>query len=94
MLRINEGENNSVEIGQKYYLFFHRPADVEKLAFLVWKAHDGEEKRWLYLSALGMTKQIISKNKRNKFVGSDFVYEEVSGRNLDLDIHSLEKKRG
>jgi len=34
-------------------------------------------------------RRIAATDKRNSFVGSDFFYEDVSGRNIDLDEHEL-----
>ena len=75
--------------GQKYYVYFQRPADVNKMAFLVWKYLDRDDDRWLYLPALDLVKRIAAADKRTSFVGSDFFYEDVSGRSIDLDIHKL-----
>lgn len=76
---------------QKYYVYFQRPADVNKMVFMVWKHVDGDDDRWLYLPALDLVKRIASKEKRTSFVGSHFYYEDVSGRNIDADVHELTK---
>ncbi len=74
---------------QKYYVYFHRPADVNKMVFVVWKHIDRDDDRWLYLPALDLVKRIASKEKRTSFVGSHFFYEDVSGRNISADVHEL-----
>jgi outer membrane lipoprotein-sorting protein len=74
---------------QKYYVYFHRPADVNKMVFMVWKHLGRDDDRWLYLPALDLVKRIASKEKRTSFVGSDFLYEDVSGRNINDDTHEL-----
>ncbi len=74
---------------QKFYIYFQRPADVNKMVFIVWKHLDKDDDRWLYLPALDLVKRISSTEKRTSFVGSDFFYEDVSGRNLDEDTHEL-----
>jgi outer membrane lipoprotein-sorting protein len=74
---------------QKYYVYFHRPADVNKMAFMVWKHVDKDDDRWLYLPALDLVKRIASKERRTSFVGSHFFYEDVSGRNINADAHEL-----
>jgi len=76
---------------QKYYVYFHLPADVNKMVFMVWKHVDREDDRWLYLPALDLVKRIAATEKRTSFVGSDFFYEDVSGRNITDDSHVLEK---
>jgi len=74
---------------QKFYVYFHRPADVNKMVFLVWKHIDREDDRWLYLPALDLVKRIAATDKRTSFVGSNFFYEDVSGRSLTEDKHEL-----
>ena len=77
---------------QKYYVYFHLPADVNKMVFVVWKHVKSDDDRWLYLPALDLVKRISSTEKRTSFVGSDFFYEDVSGRNINDDIHELVKE--
>ena len=74
---------------QKFYVYFHRPADVRKMAFLVHKHINGEDDRKLYLPALDLAKPIASSEERTSFAGSHFFYEDVSGRNKDEDTHEL-----
>ncbi len=75
---------------QKFYVYFHRPADVNKMVFMVWKHTDGrDDDRWLYLPALDLVKRIAASDERTSFVGSDFFYEDVSGRNIAEDQHEL-----
>ncbi len=74
---------------QKFYVYFQRPADVAKMVFMVHKHLDRDDDRWLYLPALDLVKRIAASDKRTSFVGSDFFYEDVSGRQIDLDTHEL-----
>jgi Outer membrane lipoprotein-sorting protein len=74
---------------QKYYVFFHRPADVNKMVFMVYKYLNRDDDRWLYLPALDLVKRIAATDKRTSFVGSDFFYEDVSGRSIEDDDHEL-----
>ena len=74
---------------QKFYLYFQQPPDVNKMSFLVWKHLQADDDRWLYLPALDLVKRVASSDKRTSFVGSDFFYEDVSGRNIDDDEHEL-----
>jgi len=76
---------------QKFYVYFHRPADVNKMAFLVWKHVGKDDDRWLYLPALDLVKRIAASDERTSFVGSDFFYEDVSGRGIEEDKHELLK---
>lgn len=75
---------------QKFYVFFTRPADVRNMAYLVWKHGDGrDDDRWLWLPSIGRVNRIAPGDKRTSFVGSDFVYEDVSGRDPNDDHHEL-----
>lgn len=76
---------------QRYYVYFRRPADVNKTAFLVWKDPGKSDDRWLYLPALDLVKRVSSADKRTSFVGSNFFYEDVSGRAVGDDLHTLVK---
>lgn len=74
---------------QQFYVYFERPSDVRKMAFLVHKHIDRDDDRWLYLPALDLVKRIAASDKRTSFVGSNFFYEDVSGRGVDEDVHEL-----
>lgn len=74
---------------QKFYLYFQAPADVNKMSFLVHKHLDRDDDRWLYLPDLDLVKRIAAADKRTSFVGSHFLYEDVSGRNVTADRHEL-----
>ncbi len=74
---------------QKFYVYFEEPADVRKMAYLVWKHVDKDDDRWLYLPALDLVKRIAASDKRTSFAGSHFFYEDVSGRSLEADTHEL-----
>ena len=74
---------------QKTYVYFHRPADLNKTAFLVWKNPGKADDRWLYLPALDLVKRIADSDKRTSFVGSHFFYEDVTGRDINDDVHVL-----
>ncbi|MCB9091437.1 MAG: outer membrane lipoprotein-sorting protein [Halobacteriovoraceae bacterium] len=87
ILRLNTGKNKDGK--QKFYVYFKRPSDVKKMAFLVWKQINQEDDRWMYFPSLDLVKRIAGADKRTSFVGSDFFYEDVSGRNIDADKHEL-----
>jgi hypothetical protein len=56
---------------------------------MVWKHVGSDDDRWLYLPALDLVKRIAATDERTSFVGSDFFYEDVSGRNPIEDTHEL-----
>ena len=74
---------------QFYYIYFRRPGDIKKTAFLVHKHPGSDDDRWLYLPALDQVKRISAGDKRTSFVGSNFFYEDISGRALSADRHEV-----
>jgi len=74
---------------QMFYVYFKKPNDVKGMVFMVHKHIDRDDDRWLYLPALDLVKRIAASDKRTSFVGSDFFYEDVSGRGLNEDEHKL-----
>ncbi|MBN2707365.1 MAG: outer membrane lipoprotein-sorting protein [Deltaproteobacteria bacterium] len=74
---------------QKFYVYFKQPSDVKGMVFMVHKFVDRDDDRWLYLPALDLVRRIAAADKRTSFVGSDFFYEDVSGRSLSEDEHRL-----
>ncbi|MBI4861320.1 MAG: outer membrane lipoprotein-sorting protein [Candidatus Riflebacteria bacterium] len=70
---------------QKYFLYVHEPGDVRRTAFLVWKYPDRDDDRWIFIPAVNMTRRIAANDSRSSFVGSDFTYEDVSGRDISAD---------
>ncbi len=82
---------DNLDRNQKYYTFFQAPADVRKMTFMVHKHADIEkdDDRWLYMPSLDLVKRIAAGDKRTSFVGSDFLYEDISGRSPKDDSHEL-----
>lgn len=87
ILRKNVAEGGD----QKFFVYFSRPADVRNMTYLVWKHVGRDDDRWLYQPALDLVKRIAAGDKRTSFVGSDFLYEDVSGRGVEEDTHKLLK---
>ena len=87
-----DAKDESFTGDQKFYVYFKRPADVNKMVFMVWKHVDKDDDRWLYMPALDNVKRIAATDKRTSFVGSNFFYEDVSGRNPAEDTHTLKKE--
>ena len=74
---------------QDYVVLFSRPADLRGTVLLVNKHVDGDDDRWLYLPSLDLVRRIAAGDKRTSFVGSHFLYEDVSGRRIEDDRHEL-----
>ena len=62
---------------------FKYPADIRGTSFLVIEHPASEDERFLYLPALGRVRRIAGEEKQDSFVGSDFTYEDMGGRELD-----------
>jgi len=92
MLRLNAKTGGN----QKYFIYFHKPRDVKRMTFMVWKYPKKEDDRWIFIPAVDLIRRIAADDKRSSFVGSDFTYEDVSGRDADSDTHTLlrEEKLG
>jgi len=92
MLRKNDPAGRN----QRYFLFFHEPGDVRRTAFLVWKYPEKDDDRWVFIPANSMVRRVAASDSRSSFVGSDFTYEDISGRDLSADTHVLlrEEKLG
>lgn len=89
MLRKNFGEPGG---NQKYFIYFFQPVDVKDMTFMVSKHPPADADRWLFVPALNMVRRIAARDKSSSFVGSDFSYEDVSGRNIEDDTHTLMKE--
>ena len=85
MLRKNDPSSRN----QKYFLYFYEPGDVRRTAFLVWKYPEKDDDRWIFIPAVNMVRRVAASDSRSSFVGSDFTYEDISGRDLSADTHTL-----
>jgi outer membrane lipoprotein-sorting protein len=74
---------------QRYYTYFHEPADVRRTTFMVVKHVGKDDDRWIYVPAVDLVRRISANDKNSSFVGSDFSYEDVSGRHWEDDTHEL-----
>ncbi len=74
---------------QQFLIRFSQPSDIRNTVFLINKHIATDDDRWLYLPGLDLVKRIAAGDKRTSFVGSDFFYEDVSGRGLKEDKHQL-----
>jgi outer membrane lipoprotein-sorting protein len=89
MLRKNYGEPGG---NQKYFLYFFKPSDVRDMTFMVYKYPAKDDDRWIFVPSINLVQRIAASDKRSSFVGSDFTYEDVSGRDIIADEHKLVKE--
>lgn len=74
---------------QKYFVYFHQPADVRDMTLMIWKYPGRNDDRWLFVPAIRLVRRLAADDSRSSFVGSDFTYEDVSGRDVTADTHTL-----
>lgn len=68
---------------------FTEPADIRGTGLLVWEQPAGDDERFLYLPSLGRVRRIAGSEAQESFVGSDFTYEDIGGRELDRYDYAL-----
>jgi hypothetical protein len=69
--------------GDRVLIRFTYPNDIKGTGFLVWEHPDADDERFLYLPALGRVRRIVGAESQDSFVGSDFTYEDISGREFE-----------
>ncbi|GAX60255.1 hypothetical protein SCALIN_C10_0015 [Candidatus Scalindua japonica] len=75
----------------KIMIKFKAPADIKNVGLLTWEqGADREDDQWLYLPALKKVKRIATSGKKNKFMGTDYAYEDLRPENLV--VHNYELK--
>ncbi len=75
--------------GDRLLIRFTFPNDIRGTGFLVWEHPKAEDERFLYLPALGRVRRIAGAETQESFVGSDFTYEEIGGREFDEYTYSF-----
>jgi len=73
----------------KLLLRFAYPKDIKGTSFLVWEHKGRDNERFLYLPALGRIRRIATREKNENFAGTDFSYEDISGRRLEDYAYQL-----
>ena len=76
----------------KKIMFFTYPGDVKGTGFLTWDYDQAgkEDDKWLYLPAMKKTRRISgASSKTDFFMGTDFTYDDMGGRSVDDDTHTL-----
>jgi hypothetical protein len=92
--RGNPGVPDTAPDGDRLLIRFSYPNDIRGTGFLVWEHPSSEDERFLYLPSLGRVRRIAGAETQESFVGSDFTYEDIGGRELDeytyavLDEHA------
>jgi hypothetical protein len=80
--------------GDKVLTRFSRPEDIRGTSFLVWEHPAAEDERFLYLPSLGRVRRIAGAEAQESFVGTDFSYEDIGGREFDDYTYALVDEPG
>src|SRR3954463_11279873 len=81
--RDNPGAARTAPDGDRLLIRFTYPNDIRGTGFLVWEHPKGDDERFFYLPSLGRVRRIAGSESQESFVGSDFSYEDIGGREFD-----------
>ena len=87
--RDNPGAAPNAPEGDRLLIRFTSPNDIRGTGFLVWEHPDSEDERFLYLPSLGRVRRIAGSETQESFVGSDFTYEDIGGREFDEYTYAM-----
>jgi len=73
----------------KAMVIFQSPANVRGTRFLTIENEGREEDRWIYLPNLRRTRRIAGGEGSESFMGSEFTYDDISGRDIDEGEYTL-----
>lgn len=94
--RVREGSmfNRLDANGQdaKRLIRFTAPADIKGTNILVHEHRDGNDDIWTYLPAMKKVRRLISSNKKDSFVGTDFSYHDIVTPRVRDYSHTLLKQ--
>ncbi|MFA5243324.1 MAG: outer membrane lipoprotein-sorting protein [Sulfuricella sp.] len=68
---------------------FTEPADIEGTGLLTIDPADGDSSQWIYLPAMERVRRIDSNRKGGRFVNSDYYYEDLRDRKVNMDAHRV-----
>lgn len=68
-------------------LRFTAPKDIADVGLLTKDYPEKNSDQWLYLPALGRARRISASRKGGRLVGSDYYYEDLEVREVELDTH-------
>jgi hypothetical protein len=75
--------------GDRSLTRFTYPNDINGTGFLVWEDPDADDERFLYLPSLGRVRRIAGSETQDSFMGSDFTYEDIGGREFNDYTYTL-----
>jgi hypothetical protein len=88
LIRLRGGLSGGPD-GDRLLIRFTAPADIKGTSFLVWEHPDSDDERFLYLPSLARVRRIAGAEAQESFVGSDFTYEDIGGREFDEYTYAM-----
>ena len=79
-------------IDNKRMTRFLEPADVKGTVSLLSEHSDKDDDIWIYLPSIKKVRRLVSSNKKDSFVGTDFSYGDVIGHKVNEWSHKLIKE--
>ena len=73
----------------KVLVRFTAPRDIANTGLLIWEARTGDDDQWLYLPGVKKVKRIAASGKKNRFMGTDFAYEDLRPESLAVHTYTL-----
>lgn len=78
----------------KSLVVFNKPMDIKGTALLTHSFSDKANDQWLYLPDLRRAKRIVSKDRNQSFMGSEFTYDDMSFNDIKkFDYKFLRKEK-
>lgn len=90
-VRETEGETKLIAgtTDNRRLVTFLSPSDVRGTKTLLVEHATADDDMWIYLPAMKKVRRLVSSNKRDSFVGTDFSYGDVIGHKVEDWNHKL-----
>lgn len=86
---VTEVTKTDADGNRKQLIRFLSPADIAGTGFLSIEHSDRDDDTWLYLPAMRRVRRIASSDKTDRFVGTEFTYEDLESEDLDAHRYTL-----
>jgi uncharacterized protein len=83
-------ESNGID--NKRMTRFLEPTDVKGTVSLLTEHSDKDDDIWIYLPSIKKVRRLVSSNKKDSFVGTDFSYGDVIGHKVNEWTHKIAKE--
>ena len=75
--------------GQGYYIDFPISSNVKSMIFTFCQCFEKKDTHWIYMPCLDLVKRMCLLTRRTPFLGTDLFYEDIGGRNINIDRHEI-----